>query len=49
MVQIQTQTGRSTADKQRLYATINARLVQLGIRGEDAFVSYIERARSSRG
>ena len=42
MVQIFTQTGRSVADKQRLYAAISTNLGNAGVRGQDVFISYIE-------
>jgi phenylpyruvate tautomerase PptA (4-oxalocrotonate tautomerase family) len=39
MIQIFTQTGRSTPDKQRLYQSIAE---HLGVRGEDVFVGIVE-------
>lgn len=42
MIQIFTQTGRSTEAKQRLYAAIAASLAQVGVAGEDVFIGYVE-------
>ncbi|MET3706627.1 hypothetical protein ABIB17_001243 [Arthrobacter sp. UYEF6] len=46
MIQIFTQGGRSQAAKQSLFAAIAARLVELGIAGEDVFIGYVENAAS---
>ncbi|MFE0251229.1 tautomerase family protein [Streptomyces sp. NPDC059010] len=42
MIQIFTQTGRSTEVKQQLYAAVNASLAKLGVAGEDVFIGYVE-------
>ncbi|NEB06470.1 tautomerase family protein, partial [Streptomyces sp. SID13726] len=42
MIQIFTQSGRTTEVKQQLYHTIAKHLEALGIRGEDVFLSIIE-------
>ncbi|NEA99779.1 tautomerase family protein [Streptomyces sp. SID13726] len=42
MIQIFTQSGRTTEVKQRLFRTIAGHLEALGIRGEDVFLSIIE-------
>ncbi|MEV6586934.1 tautomerase family protein [Streptomyces acidicola] len=42
LIQIFTQSGRSTAVKQRLYATIAASLARVGVAGEDVFIGYVE-------
>ncbi|MET8767138.1 tautomerase family protein [Streptomyces sp. NPDC004658] len=42
MIQIFTQSGRSTEVKQRVYRTVAKRLEALGIAGEDVFVSIVE-------
>lgn len=42
VIQIFTQTGRSTAVKQLLYATIAASLSKAGVAGEDVFIGYVE-------
>lgn len=42
MIQIFTQTGRTTAVKQQLYAAIAASLARVGVAGEDVFVGYVE-------
>lgn len=42
MIQIFTQTGRTTEVKQRLYAAIAASLAQAGVAGEDVFIGYAE-------
>ncbi|MCL8010241.1 tautomerase family protein [Streptomyces sp. AS02] len=42
MIQIFTQTGRSTAVKQQLYAAVTAALATVGVAGEDVFVGYVE-------
>ncbi|MEU1593269.1 tautomerase family protein [Streptomyces sp. NPDC005708] len=44
MIQIFTQSGRTTEVKQRLYRVIAQRLGQLGIRGEDVFIGITENA-----
>ncbi|WP_031026667.1 tautomerase family protein [Streptomyces sp. NRRL WC-3725] len=42
MIQIFTQSGRSTEVKQRVYRTVAKQLEALGIAGEDVFVSFME-------
>ncbi|WP_406446943.1 tautomerase family protein [Streptomyces sp. NBC_01613] len=42
VIQIITQTGRSTAVKQRLYAAIAASLANVGVAGQDVFIGYVE-------
>ncbi|PAZ16787.1 tautomerase family protein [Streptomyces sp. SA15] len=42
MIQIFTQTGRTTEVKQRVYHTIAKQLEALGISGEDVFISIME-------
>lgn len=42
LIQIFTQSGRSTEVKQQLYATIAAALEQVGVAGEDVFIGYVE-------
>lgn len=42
MIQIFTQTGRATPDKQRLYRSIAEHLGDLGVRGEDVFIGIVE-------
>lgn len=42
MIQIFTQEGRSSDDKQKLYATIAAALKEVGVEGEDVFIGYVE-------
>ncbi|MFC9081718.1 tautomerase family protein [Streptomyces sp. NPDC057062] len=42
IIQIFTQRGRDTADKQRLYRTLADRLERAGVAGEDLFLSYME-------
>lgn len=42
VIQIFTQTGRSTAVKQQLYAAIAASLSTVGVAGEDVFIGYVE-------
>ncbi|MBG7704237.1 tautomerase family protein [Streptomyces sp. MC1] len=42
MIQIFTQSGRSTEVKQRVYRTVAKQLEALGIAGEDIFVSFME-------
>ncbi|WP_030986477.1 tautomerase family protein [Streptomyces sp. NRRL WC-3744] len=42
MIQIFTQSGRSTEIKQRVYRTVAKQLEALGIAGEDVFVSFME-------
>ncbi|MFF9557814.1 tautomerase family protein [Streptomyces albus] len=42
MIQIFTQTGRTTQVKQRLFRAVAQRLGTLGIGGEDVFVSVVE-------
>jgi len=42
MIQIFTQTGRSTPVKQQLYAAIAASLAKEGVAGEDVFIGYVE-------
>ncbi|MEV5144667.1 tautomerase family protein [Streptomyces sp. NPDC052727] len=42
MIQIFTQSGRSTEVEQRVYRTIAKHLEALGIAGEDIFVSIME-------
>ncbi|MPY59452.1 tautomerase family protein [Streptomyces spongiae] len=42
VIQIFTQSGRSTEVKQRLYATIAASLERVGVAGEDVFIGYVE-------
>ncbi|KMS83733.1 MULTISPECIES: tautomerase family protein [Streptomyces] len=42
MIQIFTQSGRSTEVKQRVYRTVAKQLEALGIAGEDVFVSFVE-------
>lgn len=42
MIQIFTQEGRSSADRQALFAAIAAGLAELGVAGEDIFIGYTE-------
>ena len=42
MIQIFTQTGRSTPVKQRLHQSIADHLGRLGVRGEDVFIGIVE-------
>jgi phenylpyruvate tautomerase PptA (4-oxalocrotonate tautomerase family) len=42
MIQIFTQSGRSTEVKQRVYRIVAKQLEALGIAGEDIFVSFME-------
>ncbi|MFE2066271.1 tautomerase family protein [Streptomyces sp. NPDC059467] len=42
MIQIFTQSGRSTEVKQRLFHTIAEQLEPLGIGGEDVFIGIVE-------
>nr|WP_046729831.1 tautomerase family protein [Streptomyces humi] len=42
MIQIFTQSGRTTEVKQRLFSTVAARLEPLGVPGEDVFVNIFE-------
>ncbi|MER6128659.1 tautomerase family protein [Streptomyces sp. NPDC001795] len=42
MIQIFTQTGRSTEVRQKLYAAIAASLAAVGVAGEDVFIGYVE-------
>jgi phenylpyruvate tautomerase PptA (4-oxalocrotonate tautomerase family) len=42
VIQIFTQTGRTTEAKQRLYAAIATSLAQVGVAGEDVFIGYVE-------
>ncbi|GAA4073032.1 tautomerase family protein [Streptomyces shaanxiensis] len=42
MIQIFTQTGRSTAVKQQLYAAVTASLANVGVAGENVFIGYVE-------
>ena len=42
MIQIFTQGGRSQEAKQSLFAALAARLGELGIAGENVFISYVE-------
>ncbi|MGP4032982.1 tautomerase family protein [Pseudarthrobacter sp. 1C304] len=42
MIQIFTQTGRSQAAKQALFAAIARNLADAGIAGEDVFIGYVE-------
>lgn len=42
MIQIFTQSGRSTEVKQRLFHTIAEQLEPLGISGEDVFIGMVE-------
>lgn len=42
MIQIFTQSGRTTEVKQRLFAAVAKQLEPLGVPGEDVFISIIE-------
>ena len=42
MIQIFTQGGRSQEAKQSLFATVAARLSELGVGGENVFIGYTE-------
>lgn len=42
MIQIFTQSGRTTEDKQKVFRTIADNLGDLGIKGEDIFISFME-------
>ena len=42
IIQIFTQTGRSTEAKQHLYATLSTSLAGVGVAVQDSFISYIE-------
>lgn len=42
MIQIFTQGGRSQEAKQSLFATVAAKLAELGVGGENVFIGYVE-------
>ena len=42
MIQIFTQGGRSQKAKQQLFATVAAKLGELGVAGENVFIGYVE-------
>jgi hypothetical protein len=44
MIQIFTQAGRSQEAKQALFASVAAKLGDLGIAGENVFIGYVENA-----
>ena len=46
MIQIFTQEGRNSVDKQGLYAAVAAGLAELGVAGEDIFIGYVENTAS---